>query len=393
MSLLRQWKEAENQRQAEEAAQRALNERIAELSVHPLVRAGQGRDVREAYFYGLVYAGICDDLKIDETEERLLATVGSALVLDADYVSEAVSHVRNVDNDTKMALFAETLCIIKGLSPVELRRLFAAEFAKVRLLHAENEPDLAADFKEIGEGIGMSLESDLDALKNVIKAGASATMKDIDKASVLLGDEVVKYLVVHEMGRIDDALDQFREQEENRRTLPARLASIVESDDTWPVEFKPADYQPLFAAAGILDSDVAAFVAEQLLPRMKAAFERAIGQIAEVRLRHEDTGRVWHGVQFDSHQSFRILFRYAFLINAYVDLATISPTYVFVGRGESDWDYCGCKGRCIWYEGRAYDVALDRLSLDDWGLPSGTYVDVYASQWQELFGAIAKAYG
>jgi len=388
MSKLRQWKEAEDQRLAEDAAQRALNERIVELVIHPLVRANCDRNLREAYFYGLVYAGICDDLKIDETEEHLLNTIGAALALDVDFVMEAMTHMCEVENAAKMDLFAESLGVLKGLAPESLQHLFASEFIKVRMLHPENEPDLPADLKDIGEGLGVSLESDLDIFTNVVKAGSVATLAEIEEASALLGDEIVKYLVVHEMGCIDDAVGKFRndravadekrkEQDEYKRTLPERLVAIIEDDATWPVEFESNDYKPLFAAAGISEADAASFVARELLPYMQRVYALAMGIINNVHRCHEDIcGCERHGVQLDTSVEFRTLFRYAKFMNVFLGLEELTSWYRFGGPVDQQWQYC-CSD----------NDNLDRLSIDGWSISDQEH-DRYVLRWTKVFDAI-----
>ena len=69
---MREFKIAEHKREIEEAAQRAHDARVKELAIHPLVKAGGDRNVREAYFYGLAYAAICNDDRIDDVERDLL---------------------------------------------------------------------------------------------------------------------------------------------------------------------------------------------------------------------------------------------------------------------------------------------------------------------------------
>jgi len=398
-----------------------LERRIRALSVHPLVNAKADRNLREAYFNGLVFAALCDDFSVDESEKHLLTTIGSALGLAPGFVAEAIANTKSVaeNNEAKYqakALFDESLNELRKLPSDGLRRLFAAEFVKVRMLYPESEGELQEGLSKMGATIGTPVKDVLPSVVAIVKAGASAPMEDIDRASALLGDEVVKYFVVHEMGRIDSELERFRFIEllhvrykqfsENGRTLPERLAAIVESDDTWPVEFKPEDYKPLFAAAGISDSDAAAFVAREMLPYMKRACERAKAQIGKVSVVHDSSDDEYHGAKFESVAEFRILFRYAFFVDTFVDLNGIHEKYYFIGPKENSSSYYS-------FSAGSGDITRERIGEERYQLLSGSLklyphelfdrlrcgwniyeeaIKRYFTQWEELFAAIVERY-
>lgn len=419
---MREFIQAEEKQQAEEAAKRAHDARVKELSIHPLVKAGCDRNVREAYFCGLAYAGVCDDFAIDETERNLLTTIGNALSLAPEFISEMMARFSAVQSDDAakrwaMSLFTESLNALCNLSSVWMPRLFAAEFARIRLVHPGNESELAADFRDIGEGLGSPVSDAQEAIAAVLKGGAVDSMKSIDSLAVLLGDEVAKYFVLRDMDLVDEPLAKFRllrafrimseiKREEARRTLPDRLVAVVESDDTWPMEFNPADYKPLFDEAGIVEADVGPFVAVKLLPHMKRACEAARKQVKMVPVVYR---AVHNGAKFKDVKEFRILFRYAYFIDAHIDLNEIYSRFYFIGLGqrmdESSYylahfnsdDYTARKigherwGHCSFYQFSYSNELFDRLSCHRSGIWKKDEARYFA-QWEGLFEAIEERF-
>lgn len=177
----------------------------------------------------------------------------------------------------------------------------------------------------------------------------------------------------------------------------------MRSDGTRPVEFKPADYQPLFGAAGIPEADAGAFVARELLPSMKRACEVARTKIREVEVVHDDND-CYHGAKFETVEEFRVLFRYASFVDAFVDLNALYDKYYFVGPGSSDGDYYAPslslpnqhitskrigEERCKKLKIFMYpEILFDRLCCD-WGRPNKRYF----AQREELFAAIEERFG
>ena len=128
MSLLKQKKE--NDRIAAEAAAKAKEEAILrELAIHPVVKAGCGRDVRDAYFHGLVFAAIADDEKVDADERAILNGIAKSMGFGKDDVDEVISSITNMPSpDAKLQLIEECLCAIKDHEAIV--KLFYAQFAE-----------------------------------------------------------------------------------------------------------------------------------------------------------------------------------------------------------------------------------------------------------------------
>lgn len=101
MSLLKQKKE--NDRVAAESAAVAKKQAILrDLAIHPVVKAGCSRDVRDAYFHGLVFAAIADDEKVDADERSLLNGMVESFGLNAADIDGAIASIAKMSVDEKL---------------------------------------------------------------------------------------------------------------------------------------------------------------------------------------------------------------------------------------------------------------------------------------------------
>ena len=115
MSLLKRQQERER-KAAEEAARRAEEKKLRDMAVHPLVRAGLNRDVRDAYFYGLVFAAIADDYKVDKNEKEALTDIAGSLCIPVAEVNDAIGWVTSLPDEKKFAL----IDVLRQLKVVKL---------------------------------------------------------------------------------------------------------------------------------------------------------------------------------------------------------------------------------------------------------------------------------
>lgn len=365
MSLLKQKKE--NDRVAAEVAAKAEKEAILhELAIHPALKADCSRDVRDAYFYGLVFAAIADDEKVDAGERAILDGVAKSMGLDEGDVDETISLIAKMASpNDKLQLIEECVSTIKDRESIV--KLFYAQFVGlwvtgeydigelkeylgmfkgwtgVELTSVQMKDIKTVDSNhvapEIGRGLGQFVDEGLlDALCRVVQSGRDFNRDDLLKLSDWLGEDATRYLMLDVFeDDVKPILDAHRTMLANRAALPAKLVEIIESDATWPVEFKPADYQPLFDAAGIPEADAGTFVARELLPFMKRACEVAKTKIDEVEVVHDNDE--YNGAKFETVKEFRALFRCAFFVDAFVDLNSIYKKYYFVGHQEEDHKY------------------------------------------------------
>ena len=101
MSLLSQKKE--NERVAAEAAAKAKKEAILrDLAVHPVVKMGCSREVRDAYLYGIIVAAIANDDKIDSDERSILDHIANSMEIPTADVEETITRVNQMSVDEKL---------------------------------------------------------------------------------------------------------------------------------------------------------------------------------------------------------------------------------------------------------------------------------------------------
>ena len=112
-----------------------MKERVAEeklIGSHPLMKMNVERNVRDAYFQGLVFAAFADDDQVDEQEGAYLANAGKTLALSDEDVAEAISFVGTCDDERKIALASDVAHTMKGQPCCEL---FLCELSKVWMSH------------------------------------------------------------------------------------------------------------------------------------------------------------------------------------------------------------------------------------------------------------------
>lgn len=403
---------------AEVEAARKHTQLMTELDVHPLLKWGCARDVRDAYFCGVVFAALTDDVEIDANERKACDRIGRSLALSGDEIEELTSSVtktvkaavETVDlatgagGDEVFAVLEE--CAV-SLADDKIFRMFLSEYVKVCGTKKFDAKDVKEQLSahvasKIGRDLNQFIDEGLfDALCRVVQSGRDFNRDDLLKLSDWMGEDATRYLMLDVLeDDVKPILDAHRTMLTNRAELPAKLAKIIEGDETWPVEFKPADYQPLFDAAGIPEADVGTFVARELLPFMKRACDVAKTKIDEVKVVHDDDGDDdYNGAKFETVDEFRVLFRYAFFVDAYLDLVKLSANYYFCGPSEHNGDYYIVSGRSedVSYARREKvrvqfgipgyrKCTLDRLRCH-WSIRKDDEAEYFA-QWDRLFADI-----
>lgn len=338
---------------------------------HPVLNEGTDRNVRDAYFHGLVFAAVANDDRIDDAERKWLGEVGESLGLNTDDIADPIRLLVALSDDDKMALIEECA---RQLSDVRVAEHFLNQFEAVWLLGGGGDEEFAEFKKQLVTWMG-----------------------DDVKAAVSEAERIAKE---------SEAKAAAERRMAKRAELAAKLAGIIEEDDAWPVEFKSSEYEELFRAAEV--GDAKAFVAESLLQKFKDAFELAKRKIGDVKIVHSQDDDDRNGVKFETVREYRILFRYAFFFDAYLDLVSLSRDYYFCGPSESDMDYyiinnpflsgvlkrhlsAERRGKTQWpsvdgFAGLSTKTTLDRLRChySVWE----DEAEEYFSQWTRLFSEI-----
>lgn len=406
---------------AEVEAARKHAQLMAELDVHPLLKWGCARDVRDAYFFGVVFAALTDDVEIDENERKACERIGRSLALSGDEIEELTSSVtktvkaavETVDlatgagGDEVFAVLEE--CAV-SLADDKIFRMFLAEYVKVCGTKKFDAKDVKEQLSvhvasKFGRDLNQFIDEGLfDALCRVVQSGRDFNRDDLLELSDWLGEDAMRYLMLDVFeDDVKPILDAHRTMLANRAALPAKLAAIIEGDGTWPVEFCPMDYADMFADAGV--TDVNTYLVDAMLPKMKEAYGLAKVKIHDTKIRNDINEWPFLGVIFESTYEFRKLFRYAFFFDAYLDLIKLSKEYYFCGPPEDADDYCRSRryadSKDLSFARRSkvesgfgsltIIKALDRLRCTQAGYTAGMKnVAEYFERWERLFVAIAK---
>lgn len=127
---------------------------------HAIVKMGCERNVRDAYFQGLVFAAVANDDQIDESERVRLQELGEALELTPEDVAEAIQCLTGMDDDAKMGVIEECARL---LTNVEVAECFLKEFSELWLLGGGKEDEFG-DFRlRLIDWMGTAVQNGLAA--------------------------------------------------------------------------------------------------------------------------------------------------------------------------------------------------------------------------------------
>lgn len=211
---------------AEVEAARRQAQLIKELDVHPLLKWGCARDVRDAYFSGIVFAAMTDDIKVDDLERRAINRVGHSLALSDAEVDEfivAVSRTVHAAIDKGGSeVFALLEEVAAELKDEKAFRLFVAEYVKVC---GAKEFDAADVLNQVQEHIASKAGQNVnqyvfEPIRSVVEKGVNASAGDLLVVSNLLGEDVCRYFMLDVRG---DVIDEIRS--ERKRCEAAECAA------------------------------------------------------------------------------------------------------------------------------------------------------------------------
>lgn len=222
MSLLSQKKE--NDRVAAEAAAKAKEEAVLrDLAVHPVIKMGCSRAVRDAYLYGIVVAAIANDDKIDAEERGILDRIANSMEIpDAD-VEETIGHVNQMSVDEKLQLLEESVGAFKDQA--DLVKFFYAQFAELWLTGEHNLGELKeiAGMLEGWSGVEFPTGR-FKEIKAVVSnnAGLNAALDDL---TAWLGDDMVMRFAVSRYGNVSSRIEQSRKERRDKAEAARRKAA------------------------------------------------------------------------------------------------------------------------------------------------------------------------
>lgn len=227
MSLLSQKKE--NERVAAEAAAKAKEEAVLrDLAVHPVIKMGCGREVRDVYLYGIIVAAIANDDKIDAEERGVLDRIATSMEISAADVEETIARVNQMSVDEKLQLLEESVGAFKGQSDVV--KFFYAQFAELWFTGEHNLGELKeiAGMLEGWSGVEFPTERFKD-IKAVV-SNAPTLNSSLDDLTAWLGDDMLMRFAVGRYGNVSSRIEQSKaakrkaaaEAEKERRAKEAQ---------------------------------------------------------------------------------------------------------------------------------------------------------------------------
>lgn len=208
MSLLSQKKE--NDRIAAEAAAKAKEEAILrELAIHPVIKSGCGRDVRDAYFHGLVFAAIADDEKVDADERAILTGVAKSMGIEDAEVDEVISLITNMPSpDAKLQLIEECLCAIKDRESIV--KLFYAQFAELWMTGEYDLGELKEYAGMFKDSTGVEFPSTQMKDIKVVVSNSTELNSALDDLATWMGNDELKHFALHRYGDVTSRIEQSK---------------------------------------------------------------------------------------------------------------------------------------------------------------------------------------
>lgn len=125
---------------------------------HPLCKLGVDRNVRTAYFYGLVFAALANDEVVMEDERRILASAAERLGLPVAELDCVITAERkSIEKCCENQLMAECL---GALPNRQIADLFLADFDQVWKVGCGTEEELVAWHEDFGQWFGAALDAE-----------------------------------------------------------------------------------------------------------------------------------------------------------------------------------------------------------------------------------------
>jgi len=122
---------------------------------HPIIKMDVARNVREAYFQGLLFAAFADDGKVDEQERARLEKVGLSLEIPEGEVAQMIDDMAKKDDEARLALMEDVSAALKGTSA---SFLFLCEFTMVWLSHDGDREQLRGYRLHLSDWLGIPCE-------------------------------------------------------------------------------------------------------------------------------------------------------------------------------------------------------------------------------------------
>jgi len=314
-----------------------LKKNVSEKNVagkHPLLKMDVGRDVRDAYFQGIVLAAFVDDNKVDAEERAYLTKMGVALGLPKTDVEENINHIAEVmkDEQAQGALATE---IAEAVKAPAVAKLFLAEFSLIWSSHAANMETLREWRKVLVGLLGLELSDGwFETLDAAIadtpqRAKAIAKLNDFDKDTLAYLFGEASGQAMKERNAAAKEAEKAAEKVSQKSALEGlktSLVRMVEQRLHTDAAFDKSYIEKLLKHAGIVDH-LPTTVLKLLLPEARKAFKDFLGDVPRLKFERDSRDST---VTVSTSRNGALLLAFFKLFN---QLTTKASVYDVFGKG------------------------------------------------------------
>jgi len=238
-------------------------------SNHPILKMNLDREVRDAYFEGMIFATVADDETVDDAERAYLEKVAISLGIPGEEVGERIKSFADADSNGKIALGEELADALKGSGVADV---LLCEFSLVWAANNHEATELDDFRKQFAEWMEASYDEKLFALFDEVSAKVKEDATVVYALRDYLDDDVIRYLFA-DVFEIEKIFAQKREEEDRAvpphplkailddaqkaRYLNMICAAVNETSDNAPTKLQQKGLRHLAIALGVKDADAA----------------------------------------------------------------------------------------------------------------------------------------
>jgi len=244
-SLLQRRRDQEKEK-ADRAAELKRKHQERELLTHPLLSTKCNRNVRDAYFAGLVFSAIADDDELDERERMVLSAIAISQDMPIETIDVDAEFIHGISDDSKVEMLRE--CVDAVSSNSDLIKLFVAQFIRVWTSHTYDEQELLAYLKLMSNWTDISIDKHLVGLFSKVFKLANCGDKSnqevhegvIDKELCQLadwmGESNLRHCVAGELGDVLPCINRERARlcaKRRKEEVARKKALAAKQEESW----------------------------------------------------------------------------------------------------------------------------------------------------------------
>jgi hypothetical protein len=296
---------------------------------HPLLKMNAPRDVRDAYFQGIVLAAFIDDNKVDAEERAYLAKMGVAFGLPEEEVEGCIDFVGGIMDGDGSGAFVKELA--ESLKSPAVAKLFLAEFSLIWTSHASNM-EKWLDWCNVFVSL-LQLELPDGWLKAL-----SVAISDSPQRVVAIGmlkcfdEETLAYLFGDVATKAASSKNGARDARTRNDDFVEFLVETVSKREDWNAEYDRVQIMKRAKDAGIAEH-VPSTILKLLLPQAEQEFKKFCADIPQLRFKSDSDYRT---VMVDTSPHGLLLLNYLKLFDS---LTTRAAVYRIVDGYEMNYEH------------------------------------------------------